>query len=108
MLTQVQIPFDTVEVFDVSSIYNHGDGVWYSQKTTGDVPKARVDFCAVSVSAPDNSSHNMYVFASFVHKFHSSSLLTFLNLATFMVVEIPYRMFSMMTYTFSHCHRSLG
>ena len=63
---------DEVDIFDVSSLYNIStpDGVWFQQTTTGhnnitnqanttNVPSARVDFCAVILSAPDSSSHNM-------------------------------------------------
>ncbi|KAL7273705.1 hypothetical protein RUND412_003425 [Rhizina undulata] len=38
---------------------------WHTQRSTalnGIFPKARVDFCMVGISAPDNSSHQLYVF----------------------------------------------
>jgi hypothetical protein len=49
---------DTIDVFDVASSYN-GNGSWYQQNATGNIPAPRVDHCATVVSAPDNSSHNM-------------------------------------------------
>ena len=55
--------FQTVEVFDIESYLKDPteNGTWYSQSTSGDIPPARIDFCTVIGSAPDNSSHNMYV-----------------------------------------------
>ncbi|KAI5838414.1 putative cell wall anchored protein, partial [Morchella snyderi] len=52
-----------VEIFDVASLYNQStpNGTWYSQRATGDIPNARVDFCLVVASAPDGSSHNIYM-----------------------------------------------
>ncbi|KAM0814001.1 putative Peptidase A1 domain-containing protein [Seiridium cardinale] len=35
---------------------------WASQKTHGDVPDPRVDFCTTIVAAPDNSSFNIYMY----------------------------------------------
>ncbi|CAJ2514047.1 Uu.00g021660.m01.CDS01 [Anthostomella pinea] len=35
---------------------------WYTQMITGEVPSPRVDFCLVVVSAPDNSSFNIYLY----------------------------------------------
>ncbi|KAK9771907.1 putative Peptidase A1 domain-containing protein [Seiridium cardinale] len=35
---------------------------WASQKTQGDVPDPRVDFCTTIVAAPDNSSFNIYMY----------------------------------------------
>lgn len=34
----------------------------YSQKTTGDVPAPRIDFCTIVISAADNSSHHIYLY----------------------------------------------
>ncbi|KAJ5391862.1 hypothetical protein N7509_007352 [Penicillium cosmopolitanum] len=57
------IPFDSVDFLDVASIDNgNSDGNWYSQNTTGDIPAPRTDFCLVTVSAPDNSSHSIYLY----------------------------------------------
>jgi hypothetical protein len=39
-----------------------GDGQWYQQTASGTIPPSRVDFCAVSVASPDNSSHNIYIY----------------------------------------------
>jgi hypothetical protein len=63
-LTSYQIDFATVDLFDIGSYFRDPDsnGTWYSQKTTGEVPKARIDFCTVAISAPDNSSHHIYLY----------------------------------------------
>ena len=50
---------DSIDVFDVASLDEGGDGSWYKQQTSGTVPSPRVDHCIVSASAPDSSSHNM-------------------------------------------------
>jgi hypothetical protein len=56
---------DQVNIFDVSTVLNNtnstADG-WYTQTITGTVPQPRVDFCLVLASAPDNSSHNIYMY----------------------------------------------
>jgi hypothetical protein len=53
-----------VDVFDIESYLNDpsSNGSWYSQNTTGDVPAPRIDFCTVAISAPDNSSHHIYMY----------------------------------------------
>lgn len=46
-------------------VYDSGTGSWYAQATTADgsdFPDGRWHFCAVAASAPDNSSHNIYVY----------------------------------------------
>lgn len=57
--------FDSVDVFDIGSYLNPQDpgsnGTWYSQSTSGDIPPSRIDFCAIVTSAPDNSSHNIWI-----------------------------------------------
>ncbi|OJD36009.1 cell wall anchored protein [Diplodia corticola] len=35
---------------------------WHRQSVTGDIPPPRSDFCIVAASAPDNSSHNIYLY----------------------------------------------
>ena len=52
---------DTINVFDIASLDGGGDGTWHEQKTSGDAPSARADFCVVGAAAPDNSSYNMLV-----------------------------------------------
>lgn len=63
-LTLRQIDFETVDVFDIDSYLQKPDsnGTWYSQNTTGNVPEPRIDFCTVSISSPDNSSHHIYLY----------------------------------------------
>lgn len=57
------LPFDDVDVFDLASFTaSEGNGTWYSQSTSGDIPPARIDSCTVLASAPDNSSHNIYMY----------------------------------------------
>lgn len=56
-----QLPMDEIDIFDVASYYNDStpDGTWYKQKTSGDTPNPRIDFCLVLASAPDGSSNNV-------------------------------------------------
>ncbi|KAH7068684.1 hypothetical protein FB567DRAFT_248336 [Paraphoma chrysanthemicola] len=58
------IDFSMVDVFDIESYLNDpsSNGSWYAQNTTGDVPEPRIDFCTVAISAPDNSSHHIYMY----------------------------------------------
>lgn len=51
-----------MDIFDVSSLYNAGEGVWYKQNTSGTIPPGRTDYCTISVAAPDSSSYNIYVY----------------------------------------------
>ncbi|KAK4251401.1 hypothetical protein C7999DRAFT_37727 [Corynascus novoguineensis] len=46
----------TLDVYDIAS------WEWYHQKTTGEAPSVRVNPCAVTVSAPDASSFNIYLY----------------------------------------------
>jgi hypothetical protein len=47
-------------------VYDSATGSWYNQVLTGDdggdIPDSRWNFCAVVASAPDDSSHNIYVY----------------------------------------------
>jgi hypothetical protein len=52
------VTFDSVNVFDIASVYT-GNGNWYKQTTSGNVPPPRIESCSVAVAAPDNSSYNM-------------------------------------------------
>ncbi|KAF2032840.1 hypothetical protein EK21DRAFT_98668 [Setomelanomma holmii] len=58
------ITFDSVDIFDIGSYRSEPDrnGTWYQQKTSGEIPPPRIDACTVVGSAPDNSSHNIYMF----------------------------------------------
>lgn len=53
-----------IYVFDVASLYDPStpNGTWYRQVVSGTVPGQRLDHCLVTVSAPDNSSHNIYMY----------------------------------------------
>jgi hypothetical protein len=55
------VSMSTIDVFDINSYY-HNASTWYKQNATGNIPPARAEFCSVVVSAPDNSSHNIYVY----------------------------------------------
>ncbi|KAF2118857.1 hypothetical protein BDV96DRAFT_487438 [Lophiotrema nucula] len=58
------LTFDTVDIFDIASYLKtpKDNGTWYSQPTSGDIPPPRIDFCTIIASAPDNSSHNIYLY----------------------------------------------
>ena len=46
-------------------VYDSASGSWYGQATSvdeGDFPKGRTTFCVVAASAPDGSSHNIYMY----------------------------------------------
>ena len=54
---------DTIDIFDIGSLYNSSSqGAWYRQNATGLIPEPRMDFCLISVSAADNSSHEIYLY----------------------------------------------
>ena len=54
------------------SIYDIGTQTWYQQTATGDVPPWRYNGCSVVVSAPDQSSHSIYVFGGWSNSFEKS------------------------------------
>ena len=54
------------------SIYDIGSQKWYQQAATGDVPPWRYNGCSVVVSAPDQSSHSIYVFGGWGNSFEES------------------------------------
>ncbi|KAH0538838.1 hypothetical protein FGG08_004614 [Glutinoglossum americanum] len=56
------VPMDTIEVFDVASLDGGKSGYWYKQKASGDIPEPRIDACVALASAPDGSSHNIYLY----------------------------------------------
>jgi hypothetical protein len=56
------VSFNTVDIFDVSSIAEGSSGTWFSQTTSGTLPAPRIDPCVVAISAPDNSSYNIYMY----------------------------------------------
>ncbi|EPS44809.1 hypothetical protein H072_1146 [Dactylellina haptotyla CBS 200.50] len=53
------ITFSQLNVIDVFDIKNNK---WTKQATSGETPKIRVNACAAVFSAPDNSSHNVYMY----------------------------------------------
>jgi hypothetical protein len=58
-----QVSFSKIDFLDIASTKNgKSDGTWYSQTATGEIPDPRTDFCIVAASAPDNSSHNIYLY----------------------------------------------
>lgn len=48
--------FSTLDVYDIAT------SEWYHQKTTGEHPSVRVNPCAVTASAPDASSFQIYLY----------------------------------------------
>ena len=61
-----QLPLANVSVYDI------GSGTWYQQAATGDIPPWRYMGCSVTVSAPDQSSHSIYVFGGWGNSFGGS------------------------------------
>ncbi|KAL4745907.1 hypothetical protein BDW72DRAFT_185891 [Aspergillus terricola var. indicus] len=47
------------------SVYDVAGGRWYNQNTTGDFPPQLTQFCSVYASAPDSSSHNIYIYGGY-------------------------------------------
>ncbi|KAK8140146.1 cell wall anchored protein [Apiospora sp. TS-2023a] len=57
------VSMNQVGIFDVATIgTSNASNGWVSQTITGDAPLPRVDFCVVSVAAPDNSSYNIFLY----------------------------------------------
>lgn len=54
------------------SVYDIGGQAWYQQNTTGDIPRWRYSGCSVVVSAPDQSSHSIFVFGGWGNTFGQS------------------------------------
>ena len=61
-----QLPLANVSVYDI------GTGTWYQQAATGDIPPWRYMGCSLIVSAPDQSSHSIYVFGGWGNSFGGS------------------------------------
>ncbi|KAF7712869.1 Uncharacterized protein PECH_001977 [Penicillium ucsense] len=49
----------SLPVFDAKS------QTWFLQNTTGDIPPQLTQFCSVLASAPDDSSHNIYIYGGY-------------------------------------------
>ncbi|KAF2874637.1 hypothetical protein BDV95DRAFT_337793 [Massariosphaeria phaeospora] len=58
------LDFSSVDIFDIDSYLQNlvSNGTWYQQNTTGEIPPARIDFCTVSISSADKSSHHIYLY----------------------------------------------
>lgn len=58
------LTFDTIDVYDIASYHSDAmsNGTWYQQRASGEIPPPRIDTCTVVASAPDNSSHNIYIY----------------------------------------------
>ncbi|KAI9812873.1 MAG: hypothetical protein M1827_004391 [Pycnora praestabilis] len=54
-LTAELSPMDNIRMYDI------GNGTWYNQTATGDIPAPRNNFCGVMAPAQDNSSFNIYI-----------------------------------------------
>lgn len=101
--------FNTVEVFDLGSYLRSPteNGTWYSQPTSGNIPSARIDFCTIIASAPDNSSHNMYVLLlSKVFCWCANHALDIYMLVE--ILPISTKRFTTTTFTCFLCLRSPG
>ena len=54
------------------SVYDIGSQTWYEQAATGDIPPWRYAGCSVVVSAPDQSSHSIYIFGGWGNTYADS------------------------------------
>lgn len=55
--------FNTIDILDIQSLDGSDESsTWYTQEAKGEIPDGRTDFCVVTVSAKDNSSHNIYMY----------------------------------------------
>ncbi|QSZ37441.1 hypothetical protein DSL72_008537 [Monilinia vaccinii-corymbosi] len=55
-------PMNEINIFDINSVYNGGNGSWYTQQASGDFPPPRIESCSIVATAPDNSSYNIYLY----------------------------------------------
>ncbi|KAL9628740.1 MAG: hypothetical protein Q9204_005696 [Flavoplaca sp. TL-2023a] len=55
-ITDSHWPMQNISIFDIES------QTWHEQQASGDIPSWRSHGCAVAVTAPDGSSHSIYVF----------------------------------------------
>lgn len=91
-----------IGIFDINS--TAVGGTWYNQTATGDIPSPRIDFCMVIVSAPDKSSHNMYVSRFNLSYNHGHTKL--IHKATYMAVGTA--LITLTKFTFSQYPPSGG
>ena len=67
----VEHPFFNQNLSSIS-VYDIGTKAWYHQQATGETPRFRYSGCSVLVSAPDKSSHSIYVFGGWGGTFERS------------------------------------
>ncbi|RPA86354.1 hypothetical protein BJ508DRAFT_373088 [Ascobolus immersus RN42] len=78
--------------YDVVDIFNIDTGDWYRQNATGDIPPVRSGQCSVSVSSPDGSSHQTFVYGGHGPKKESYDHIYVLSVPSFTwqkVWELP-------------------
>lgn len=51
---------------NIVDVYDIATSEWYTQSTSGQFPKYRVNPCAVIAAAQDGSSYNIYMFGELV------------------------------------------
>ncbi|KAH5134869.1 hypothetical protein HBH69_242490 [Parastagonospora nodorum] len=51
----------TIHVFDIASLDDTPNGVWYQQPTGGRTPVSRLSTCAVNILSPDRTSYHIYL-----------------------------------------------
>ncbi|KAH3910767.1 hypothetical protein HBI56_188420 [Parastagonospora nodorum] len=54
-------PLDMIHVFDIASLDDTPNGIWYHQRTTGRTPLSRISTCAIHIPSPDNTSYHIYM-----------------------------------------------
>ncbi|RPA87397.1 hypothetical protein BJ508DRAFT_410170 [Ascobolus immersus RN42] len=51
--------------YDIASVYDIASETWYRVSLSGPRPDKRIGQCSVSISAPDGSSHQIFVYGGF-------------------------------------------
>jgi hypothetical protein len=57
--TRTQASLDDIHVFDIASLDNTLDGVWYHQRASGRTPGPRLSTCAIDVLSPDRTNYHV-------------------------------------------------
>ncbi|CAO2653807.1 Nn.00g032180.m01.CDS01 [Neocucurbitaria sp. VM-36] len=52
---------DSIYIFDIASLEDTQDGIWYEQRTGGRTPEPRISTCGVSIPSPDNTNYHIYM-----------------------------------------------